>query len=93
MNISNDFNNIENAVLQYTFKQLIEEYQKYQLQTVKMSTYTRNCHAAKSLMNILGEDTLINRLSAPYVTDGFLASGKAPGTLNEHLTRFKAIIR
>lgn len=58
-----------------------------------MSTYTRNCHAAKSLMNILGEDTLINRLSAPYVTDGFLASGKAPGTLNEHLTRFKAIIR
>ena len=78
---------------EYTFKQLIDEYQKYQLQTVKMSTYTRNCHAAKSLMNILGEDTLINRLSAPYVTDRFLASGKAPGTLNEHLTRFKAIIR
>lgn len=56
-----------------------------------MSTYTRNCHAAKSLMNILGEDTLINRLSAPYVTDRFLASGKAPETLNEHLTRFKDV--
>lgn len=78
---------------EYTLKDLIDSYRRYQLQAVKQSTYKRNYHAAKTIMDILGEDTLINRLTASYVTDCFLATGKAPGTLNEHLTRFKAIMR
>ena len=76
-----------------TLKQLIEKYRLYQKKTVKLSTYQRNYHAANTIKDTLGEDTLINRLTASYVTDCFLATGKAPGTLNEHLTRFKAIIR
>lgn len=76
-----------------TLKELIDKYRIYQQKTVKQSTYQRNYHASNTIMNILGEETLVNRLSASYVTDCMLNTGKEPGTLNEHLTRFKAIIR
>lgn len=42
---------------------------------------------------MLGEDILVNRLTSRYVRSKFKASGKGPGTLNEHLTRFRALIR
>lgn len=76
-----------------TFEELIEKYRVYQKQAVKPSTYTRNYHAANALMNMIGKDTLLCRLSSSYIIDCFLATNKAPGTLNEHLTRFKAIMR
>ena len=78
---------------QFTLEMLIEKYRAYQQKTVKASTYQRNYHAANTLMNMLGKDTLVERLTASYITDCMLATGKEPGTLNEHLTRFKAIIR
>lgn len=40
---------------QYTLKELVEEYRKSQLLTVKKSTYKRNYHACKTIMEILGE--------------------------------------
>lgn len=76
-----------------TLANLVEQYREDQKLTVKMSTYKRNYFACKTLMSILGENTLVNRLSAKYVRDRFLVTGKAPGTLNEHMTRFKALIR
>ena len=76
-----------------TLSDLVEEYQKDQKLTVKMSTYNRNFFACKTLKSILGENTLVSRLSAKYVRDRLLATGKGPGTLNEHMTRFKALIR
>lgn len=76
-----------------TLADLVEQYREDQKLTVKMSTYKRNYFACKTLMSILGENTLVNRLSAKYVRDRFLVTGKAPGTLNEHMTRFKALIR
>lgn len=76
-----------------TLKDLVEEYRKDQQTTVKQSTYTRNFHACNSLMQILGENTLVDRMNAKYVRDRFLSSGKTAGTLNEHLCRFKAMIR
>lgn len=84
--IPKDTNNI-------TFKELIDKYRVYQKQAVKPSTYTRNYHAANTLMDMIGKDTLLSSLSASYIIDCFLATNKEPGTLNEHLTRFKAIIR
>lgn len=75
-----------------TLKDLVEEYRKSQALTVKKSTYKRNYHACNTLMKILGENVLINRLSARYVRDSFLATGKSNSTLNEHLTRFRALI-
>lgn len=76
-----------------TFEMLVNKYRQYQQNAVKLSTYTRNYYAANALMDILGKDTLVKRMSASYVVDSFLGSGKSPGTLNEHLARFKAIMR
>lgn len=76
-----------------TLKILVEEYRESQQKTVKMSTYKRNYHACNTLMEILGENTIIERMSAKYVHDKLLETGKEPGTLNEHITRFRALIR
>lgn len=76
-----------------TLKELVEAYRKDQKKTVRPSTYTRNWFACNALMEILGEDTLVNRLSAPYVREKLLAKNEEPGTMNEHLKRYKALIR
>ncbi len=75
-----------------TLKYLIDKYRLQQEKTVKKSTYTRNYHACKTLMSILGEDTLVNRLTAPYIKEKFLATNKSHGTLNEHRARLKALL-
>lgn len=74
-------------------RELIEEYRNDQELTVKKSTYTRNFHACNTLMNILGENTIVERMTSKYVHDKLLATGKEAGTLNEHLVRFKALVR
>lgn len=76
-----------------TLRQLVEEYRKDQQHSVKKSTYTRNYHACNTIMGILGESTIVERMTAKYVHDKFLATGKPAGTLNEHLARFRALIR
>lgn len=76
-----------------TLKNLVDSYRNEQLLTVKKSTYTRNYHACKTLMLILGENTLVDRLTANYIRERLLLTGKEPGTLNEHLVRLKALIR
>ncbi len=76
-----------------TFSDLVDEYRKDQERTVKQSTYRRNYFACETLKGILGADTLVDRLSSKYVHDRFLATGKPNSTLNEHLKRFKALIR
>ncbi|MDE7434448.1 MAG: site-specific integrase [Lachnospiraceae bacterium] len=73
--------------------ELIELYRKSQLVTVTKSTYSRNYHAANTIMRLLGESTLVSQLSAAYVKDRFLAQNESPGTFNERLSRFKALIR
>ena len=78
---------------QYTLAELVAEYRKSQQQTVKKSTYTRNYHACNSIMKILGENTIVEHMTARYVRDKFFATGKTPGTLNEFLRRFRALIR
>ena len=74
-------------------KELVELYRAYQKSAVRESTYQRNYHACESLMRILGEDTLVSRLSAGYINQKFLDTGDGPGTLNERTARLKALIR
>lgn len=76
-----------------TLEQLVEKYRTYQKQTVKLSTYNRNCNVTNTLMKLLNKDSLVNNYTAAYINDKFLASGREPGTLNELLIRFKALIR
>lgn len=72
---------------------LVKEYQEYQEPLVKQSTYRRNCFACKTIMDILGSETLLNRMTANHVRTKLLASKKEASTLNELLIRFKALIR
>lgn len=76
-----------------TLGELVEKYREEQKRTVKMSTYARNYSACNSILNILGTDSMVGMLNAGYVRECFLATGKGPTTLNEFLTRFKALIR
>lgn len=76
-----------------TFERLIEEYRADQLETVKISTYKRNFHACNTFMNIFGRDTLMSRFNAKFIRDRLIATKKTPGTLNEHITRLKALLR
>lgn len=76
-----------------TLQMLIEEYRKDQSQSVRESTYKRNFHACNTFMDIFGKDTIVSHMSAKFIRDSLLQTGKQPGTLNEHMTRFKALIR
>lgn len=76
-----------------TLSGLVELYRRSQKQSVAPSTYKRNYHAANTIMHILGESTLVSRLNAGYVKEHFQAAIEAPGSYNERLTRFKALIR
>lgn len=73
--------------------ELVEAYREDQELTVKKSTFGRNYFACNTIMGILGESTLVSRLTAKYVREKMLATGKGAGTLNEHLARFKALMR
>ena len=73
--------------------ELIDMYRTDQAATKRESTYKRNYFACESLMRILGSDTLICRLNAGYVRKCFNSTGDDNGTLNERLTRLKALLR
>lgn len=76
-----------------TLEEVASYYFQDQKRTVSEQTYIRNYHAIRSIMKMLGSDVLIDKLTARYVRERFNASGKANGTLNEHLTRLKAFLR
>lgn len=76
-----------------SMSKLVELYLLSQKQTVKLSTYNRNCHSCNTLIAIIGAETNVNRLSAAYIQKQLLDTGKEPGTLNEHLVRLKALLR
>lgn len=75
-----------------TLEELIEKYREYQTQTVKASTYKRNFYAMETIKNILGHDIIVNRMTANYIKEQFIASGRANSTLNEHRVRLFALL-
>lgn len=76
-----------------TLAELVDLYGQEQIKTVKMQTYSRNQSACNALIKMLGADTLVNKLTAGYVRERMIASGRENGTLNEWLVRFKGLIR
>lgn len=76
-----------------TLKELVNKYRDDQILTVKKSTYTRNFHACNTILSILGENTIVERMTAQYIRSTFLKTKKPAGTLNEHLARLKSLIR
>ena len=76
-----------------TLNDLVERYRADQLVSVTKATYQRNYHACNGLKRILGENILVSRLDAGFVRSKFLETKDSPGTLNERLKRFKALLR
>ena len=73
--------------------ELVELYRADQRISVAKPTYKRNYHATNTIMRLLGESTLVSRLTAGYVKEKFTEHGESPGTFNERLARYKALIR
>lgn len=76
-----------------TLTDLSELYYAYQKGTQAVGTAERNHRSWKTILDLLGPDLLPEELTAGYVNRKFLESGKEPGTLNEFLKRFKAMLR
>ena len=75
-----------------TLGELVEKYRAYQEKVVKGSTCKRNYFSTKAISQLLGSDTLVNRITASYVIDCLLNTNKSPTTLNGYLKRFRAMI-
>ena len=76
-----------------TLEDLTDCYLRDQSRSVSEATYRRNKFAVGKLKTILGANTRVSALTANYVRDKFNGTGDGPGTLNERLTRFKALMR
>lgn len=76
-----------------TLGDLVEAYRAEQKKTVKASTYRRNYYTAQSMLNVLGEDTLVSKLNASYIRDRMYALDASNASINELLKRSKGILR
>ena len=76
-----------------TLSALYSIYYKYLERSVKKSTYARNVTAGNNMIRILGSDVIVNKLSASFVKQKLLDQEEQPGTTNERIKRFKAMIR
>lgn len=72
--------------------ELIQYYMRDQIATLKMSTCERNRRACDMFLKILG-DCDVNKLNAGIVKRKLMEHTKNPTTINEYITRFKALMR
>lgn len=72
-------------------KDLYKSYINYQSVTNRTSTVKRNASTLKKCLGLLGEDVLIDKITAGYVREKFMEYTTNPVTLNEYIKRFKAM--
>ena len=70
---------------------LIEMYEKELEKTVRYSTYKRNVCSINTMMEIIG-DPYADRITAGYIRQKLIDSGKEIYTMNELIKRFKAFL-
>ena len=76
-----------------TLAELFERYKAYQEQTVKASTSRRNNFKLSTMLKLLNPESIVDNLTVGYIRDKLLEYSSNPVTLNEFVTRFKAMIR
>ncbi len=76
-----------------TLAELFEKYKAYQEQTVKLSTRKRNNIDIRTVIDLLGADSIVDNLTVGYIRDKLLERTTKAVTLNEYIGRFKAMIR
>lgn len=79
-------------VYNLSFSSLVDFYLYAKSKETKASTQRRNEHEGNTLKKILGDATAED-LTAGYVKAKFLKYSSKPTTVNEHIQRFKEIIR
>lgn len=75
-----------------TLSELQDIYMNNQELRLKKSTTVRNKRITDSMIKLLGEDVIVDNLTAQYLNDRLLSSGKPVSTLNTYLTRFRAML-
>ena len=75
-----------------TMEKLTELYLQHQKESVKVSTYTRLQYEMRIISNVLGNDTLIDRLTAPYCLNRIHEAATKPSTINLYIKRTKKLI-
>lgn len=87
------------AAMQYTsedkkitLSELQELYLNSQEQRLKVSTTDRNRRITSSMISLLGADIIVNNLTAQYMNEALIASGRPTSTINTYLTRFRAML-
>ena len=76
-----------------TLRRLGDLYLEAQKKTVKPSTYTRNKYAIDGLCRIIGDDVILERITAGYIKQKMLEEDEEAGTMNERIKRLKALLR
>lgn len=76
-----------------TLSMLAQIYLEEQGRSVKKSTHGRNTIAINKIVCYLGEDSIVDNLTASYVKRNLYIGAEKPHTKNERLKRFKAMIR
>lgn len=74
-----------------TLKTLSERYYEFQQREFKPQTAEGTRHKVKTIVSLLGEDTLVSELTAPYVRNKLWA--ERASTYNERLKHYKAMLR
>ena len=77
----------------FRLKEVADLYLKDQKKTVQDSTYLRNKGIINILVDMLGGDNLIDRLTAAYIRKQMLDTDKKATTLNEYIKRFRSFAR
>ena len=75
-----------------TLSELQEMYLNNQEMKLKKSTTDRNRRITTSMIELLGEDVIVNNLTAQYMNEALLSSGKPVSTINAYHTRFRAML-
>lgn len=75
-----------------TLYQLYNSYIAYQSDNCKESTVCRNKTSINQVINMLGYDTIVNKLTAQYVKDVFKSNNVPQQKAKEYITRFKAML-
>lgn len=78
---------------EYSLQELVEIYYTFQSRERAVGTAERNHATLKRMLQVLGADVLASRLTAGYINEKLLATGKPAGTLNEQIQRLKALLR
>lgn len=75
-----------------TLSQLQSEYLKAQALVFKQATVKRNRVITSKMIDLLGPCSIVDNLTAQYVNSMLLNSSKPISTINNYLTRFKAML-